>query len=90
MIVTAAAPNKESRGATNGLSQTVSCIGRIFGSAMATSMLSFSIEHNLLGGYAVYAFLFILSCFAVVLARCLVHKPENREDSESEEVVGHL
>ena len=86
MIVTAAAPNKESRGATNGLSQTAACIGRIVGSAMATSMFSFSVEHNLLGGYAVYAFFFSLSCFAIVLARRLIHKPEDEE----EEVVGRF
>ena len=81
MIVTAAAPNKESRDATNGLAQTAASIGRIVGSAMATSMFSFSVEHNLLGGYAVYAFLFSLSCFAIVLARHLIHEPE---DSEAE------
>ena len=77
MIVTAAAPNKQSRGATNGLSQTAACIGRIFAPAMATSMFSFSVEYNLLGGYAVYAFLFSLSCFAIVLARRLIHKPDD-------------
>jgi len=77
MIVTAAAPNSQSRGSTNGLSQTSGCIGRIFAPAMATSRFSFSVERNLLGGYAVYAFLFSLSCFAIVLARRLIHKPED-------------
>jgi len=83
MIVTAAAPNKQSLGATNGLSQTTVCIGRIFAPAMVTSMFSFSVEHNVLGGYAVYALLFSLSCFAIVLARRLIYKPED----SGEEVV---
>jgi len=68
---------QQSLGATNGLSQAVVCIGRIFAPGMATSMFSFSVEHNLMGGYMVYSFLFSLSSFAIVLARRLIHKPED-------------
>ena len=86
MIVIAAAPNKQSLGATTGLAQAAVTIGRIFAPAMATSMFSFSVEHNILGGYAVYALLFSLSCFAVVLARRLIHESED----SGEEVVGRF
>lgn len=68
MYITASAPNKHSLGATNGLSQTTVSIARAIGPAMATSLFSISVEHNLLGGYAVYAILIVLTCFAVLLA----------------------
>ena len=71
MYVTASAPNKRSLGATNGLSQTTVSIARAVGPAMASSLYSFSVQHNLLGGYAVYAIMFILSCFAALLAQRL-------------------
>ena len=71
MYVTASAPNKRSLGATNGLSQTTASIARAVGPAMASSLFSVSVQHNLLGGYAVYAITFVLSCFALLLAQHL-------------------
>lgn len=68
MFITASAPNKRSLGATNGLSQTTVSIARAIGPAMSTSLFSVSVEHNLLGGYAVYAILFGFSCLAILLA----------------------
>ncbi|KAJ7812405.1 major facilitator superfamily transporter [Mycena olivaceomarginata] len=67
MFVTAAAP-KSSRGTVNGLSQTSVAIARAIGPAMSTSLFSFSVQHNLLGGYLVYLVLFVLSGFALLLA----------------------
>ena len=68
MFVTASAPNRRSLGATNGLSQTTVSIARAIGPAMSTSLFSFSVERNILGGYGVYAFFCTLSVLAVLLA----------------------
>ncbi|KAJ7116527.1 major facilitator superfamily domain-containing protein, partial [Mycena epipterygia] len=67
MFVTASVP-KSSRGTANGLSQTSVAIARAIGPAMSTSLFSLSVQHNLLGGYFVYAVFFVLSSFALVLA----------------------
>lgn len=80
MYITSSAPNKRSLGATNGLSQTTVSIARAVGPALATSLFSFSVEKNLLGGYAVYAFYATLSCFAVALSTRL---PEKVWDDQS-------
>lgn len=73
VFITSAAPNKRSLGATNGISQTSAAIARTIAPAMATSLFSFSVEHDLLGGYAVYAVMFVLSCGAMWLAMQLPH-----------------
>jgi len=73
MFVTASAPNKRSLGAVNGLSQTTVSVARAIGPAMATSLFSLSVDQNLLGGYAVYAILFVFSCLAMLLAVQLPH-----------------
>jgi len=52
---------------------------------MATSLFSFSVEHQLLGGYAVYAILFVLSCFALLLALRLPNRPRPVWEVEEEE-----
>ena len=82
LYLTAAAPNKRSLGATNGLAQTTSAIARSIGPAAATSLYSFSVQHNLLGGYAVYAVLLTLSIFAVLLSLRLPDEvwPEPEEE----------
>ncbi|KAL0573238.1 hypothetical protein V5O48_008726 [Marasmius crinis-equi] len=67
MFVTSSAPNKNSLGATNGLSQTVVSIARAIGPAMATSLFSFSVQENILGGYGVYALFCALSVGGVLL-----------------------
>ena len=71
IYITAAAPNKRSLGATNGLAFTIVSAVRILAPLTATSLYSFSVEHNLLGGYAVYIVLTLLSCFAVLFALLL-------------------
>ncbi|KAJ7284449.1 major facilitator superfamily domain-containing protein [Mycena rebaudengoi] len=72
MFVTASAP-KSSRGSVNGLSQTTVALSRAIGPAMSTSLFSLSVQHNILGGYGVYAILFALSIFALMVAK---HLPE--------------
>ena len=68
IFITSAAPNKRSLGATSGLARTAGIIANIVGPAFGTSVFAFSVEHNLLGGYAVYCVLFFPSCLAVMLA----------------------
>ena len=77
------APDKRSLGATNGLAQTTASVVRAIGPAMATSLFSFSVEHQLLGGYAVYAILFVMACFGVLLALRLPDEvwPEPQDDT---------
>ena len=74
MFVTSSAPNKNSLGATNGLSQTAVSIARAIGPAMATSLFSLSVEKNILGGYGVYALFCMLSVGGVVLGTMLPKK----------------
>lgn len=80
LYVMASAP-KRALGATNGLSQMLVSTARAISPAMATSLFSFSIEHNLLGGYGVYTFYLVLSCVGVVLALCLPNElwPETED-----------
>lgn len=68
MYITAASPNKRSLGATNGLAQTLVSIGRILTPAMANSLLAFSIQHNILWGYAAYVVLALLTIGGIGLA----------------------
>ncbi|KAJ7881026.1 major facilitator superfamily domain-containing protein [Mycena olivaceomarginata] len=70
MFITASAPSN-SRGTVNGISQTTASISRAIGPALSTSLFSFSVQHNILGGYAVYAFFFVLSALALFLGRRL-------------------
>jgi len=74
MFITAAAPNKRSLGATNGLAQTLASIGRIVTPAIASGLLSLSIERHILCGHAVYAMLIVLSFGGVWLAYQLPQK----------------
>ncbi|KAF5359733.1 hypothetical protein D9756_003044 [Leucocoprinus leucothites] len=71
MFVTASAPNKRSLGATNGLSQMTVSIARAIGPALSTSLFSYSVQHNILGGYGVYLLMIILSLLALVIATFL-------------------
>lgn len=74
MFVTASAPNKRSLGGTNGLSQMAVSIARAVGPALSTSLFSFAVQHNILGGYGLYPFLVILAILAILLA---VRLPSN-------------
>ena len=84
VFVTAAAPNRRSLGATHGLSQMAVSIARIVAPSFSTSLFSFSVERNLLGGYAVYAVYSFLSCFAVWLATSLPYEVQVAWEGEEE------
>ncbi|OAX38190.1 MFS transporter [Rhizopogon vinicolor AM-OR11-026] len=78
MYITAAAPNKRSLGATNGLSQTTASIVRAIGPAASTSMFAYSIQHKLMGGYAVYVVLVIVTVFSLMLSTKLPESVEKK------------
>ncbi|KAF8875795.1 hypothetical protein BD779DRAFT_206055 [Infundibulicybe gibba] len=86
IYVTASSPNRRSLGATNGLSQMGASVARATGPVLATSLFSFSMEKNLLGGYAVYAVLFCISCLVIFkLAVLLPEKVwEDKGDDSSD------
>lgn len=79
MFITAAAPNKRSLGATNGLAQMTASIARAIGPGASTSMFAYSIQHKLMGGYAVYVVLVTTSVFATVIATKLPGSPEKKK-----------
>ncbi|KAK2462968.1 hypothetical protein APHAL10511_005020 [Amanita phalloides] len=82
IYITASSPNKNSLGTTNGISQTTVSIARAIGPALATSLFSFSVDKNILDGYAVYAILFVLSCLALLPALRLPAKPWDDYDEQ--------
>jgi len=79
MFVTSAAPNKRSLGTTNGLSQTIVSIARAMGPAISTSLFAFSVQHNFLGGYGVYAVFITLTSFSLLVAARLPDELWSRE-----------
>jgi len=83
MYVTESAPNRNSLGATNGLAQTTVSLARAIGPALSTSLYSFSIQNNLVGGYGVYAILASFSVAALFLAIQLPKKLWNKVEEEN-------
>jgi MFS family permease len=80
IFISSAAPNKRSLGATNGMGQTVVSILRAIGPSVSTSLFAFSLEHDWLGGYAVYLILFVISGLSLKLAARLPKEPWLRND----------
>jgi len=60
MYIMAAAPNRRSLGALNGLAQTTASIMRAIGPASATSLFAFSVQHNFMGGYGIYVVVILM------------------------------
>ncbi|KAF4613857.1 hypothetical protein D9613_007964 [Agrocybe pediades] len=87
MYVTESAPNRRSLGATNGLAQTTVSTARAIGPALSTSLYSFSIERQILGGYGVYAVLTTLAGLALLLAVQLPVQLWNKQDGDGEETL---
>ncbi|EIN04047.1 MFS general substrate transporter [Punctularia strigosozonata HHB-11173 SS5] len=79
VYITSAAPSKRCLGAVNGLAQTTASVVRAVGPAASTSLFAFSVEHDVLGGYAAYA---ILDAFAIGALCVAVKLPEDRWDCD--------
>ena len=71
VFITRAAPNKQSLGSVNGLSQSFTSIARALGPASMTSLFAVSKQYNVLGGNLVYAIVAILVTTLVMLSRRL-------------------
>ncbi|KXN84876.1 hypothetical protein AN958_12006 [Leucoagaricus sp. SymC.cos] len=82
MFVTASSPNKRSLGATNGLSQMTVSIARAIGPALSTSLFSYSVQNNILGGYGVYLLMIILSLLSLVVATMLPTRVWEENDDQ--------
>lgn len=78
IFVTRAAPNKQSLGSTNGLSQSLTSIARAVGPILTTSLFAASKEYNVLGGNLVYVVL-------LMLATCLVFMSHRLPELKDEE-----
>ncbi|KAG6906535.1 hypothetical protein DXG01_013413 [Tephrocybe rancida] len=74
IFIAAAAPNRASLGATNGLSQTTVSLMRAVGPTAATSLFSLSIERDYMGGYLVYYVLLLAVCAGLYVASLLPKK----------------
>jgi hypothetical protein len=51
---------------------------RAIGPATATSMFAYSLQHQLMGGYAVYIVLVVMTVFSVMLSAKLPESTEKR------------
>ncbi|KAF8878518.1 major facilitator superfamily domain-containing protein [Infundibulicybe gibba] len=88
MYITASSPNKHSLGATNGLSQTSVSLARTLGPIISTSLFALSAEKNILGGYAVYVILVLVSCLAILPAVRLPEQMwEEKQSNEAEQLL---
>jgi hypothetical protein len=68
MFIAAAAPNKHSLGATNGLAQTMVAIQRTVAPAAAASLFAFSLANDVLGGNFAYFVLLAVVCVGLCVA----------------------
>ncbi|KAF7336112.1 Major facilitator superfamily multidrug-resistance DHA1 sub-family [Mycena venus] len=75
IYISAAAPNRASLGATNGLCQLSVSIMRAVGPALANSLFSLSMEKGYLHGYMVYCVLIGITCVALWVGAQLPTQP---------------
>ncbi|KAJ7248248.1 major facilitator superfamily domain-containing protein [Mycena haematopus] len=84
IYVRSAAPSKYSLGATNGIAQTCISIVRAIGPVASTSLFSFSLERNILGGWLVYVVMVLISALTLLGTTSLPTKvwevPEEAEE----------
>ncbi|KIY51665.1 MFS general substrate transporter [Fistulina hepatica ATCC 64428] len=83
LFVTASS-DKRYLGATNGMAQTVVSISRAVGPAISTSLFSFSLERNVLGGYMVYVVLLIISAVSLYLGSYLPAKMWDEDEDDED------
>ncbi|KAG2138611.1 major facilitator superfamily domain-containing protein [Suillus bovinus] len=79
LFIRAAAPNRASVGATNGITQTVVALARIFGPASAASVFSYSLQERH-DAWLLYYFLIAIAFLAVGTALLIPRDPSVWED----------
>ncbi|KAF8207059.1 major facilitator superfamily multidrug-resistance, DHA1 sub-family [Mycena galopus ATCC 62051] len=75
IYISAAAPNRASLGATNGLCQLSVSIMRAIGPAAANSLFSLSMEHGYMNGYMYCYVLIAVTCVALWVGSLLPRRP---------------
>jgi hypothetical protein len=60
LLINASAPSARSLGTLNGISQMTSSFVRTVGLAVAPALFAFSIQHQLLGGNAIWIYMVAL------------------------------
>ncbi|KAI0090258.1 MFS general substrate transporter [Irpex rosettiformis] len=80
LYVSAASPNRQSLGATNGVAQLAASIVRAVGPALSTSLFAASVQHDWLGGTAVYVILICLAWASLLVGRRLPTQLWNEEE----------
>ncbi|KAI6044363.1 major facilitator superfamily domain-containing protein [Pisolithus marmoratus] len=75
IYVNAAAPNRASIGATNGLAQMTVSVMRAVGPAVSNSAFSLSIQRHLMGGYFVYWLMAVMATISLAMGFFLPKKP---------------
>jgi hypothetical protein len=81
LFIRAAAPNRASIGATNGIAQLVVAGGRIIGPASAASVFSYSMQEGH-DAWSIYYFLMAIVFLAVGVSMLLPRDPTLWEDTE--------
>lgn len=76
IMVKSAAPNQESLGSTFGLAQSVACVARATGPAVASSLFAISIDKNLLGGNFVWVVWILVALYGVAVTRRVEERHE--------------
>jgi len=80
MFLAAAAPNKRSLGATNGLAATVVAIQRTVGPTAAASLFAYSLANDVLGGNFAYVVFLGVVCVGLFVAAQLPRYTWKRSD----------
>ncbi|KAG1860147.1 major facilitator superfamily domain-containing protein [Suillus subalutaceus] len=80
-FVKAAAPNRASLGATNGIAQMFAAVARVIGPASAASVFSYSMQEGH-DAWLVYYFLTAIACLAVGISLLLPRDPRVWEDPQ--------
>ncbi|KAG1901106.1 uncharacterized protein F5891DRAFT_1030050, partial [Suillus fuscotomentosus] len=81
LFVRAAAPNRASLGATNGIAQAAVAVARIIGPASAASVFSYSLQEGH-DAWSIYYFFIAIAFLAVCTALLLPRDPSVWEDSQ--------
>ncbi|KAL1728372.1 major facilitator superfamily domain-containing protein [Schizophyllum commune] len=77
MFVVDSAPTSNSMGAVNGLAQASSTLVRTFAPWISTSLLSLSLQKNLLGGRFIYLFVICVACANLYMTTFLPKQLQN-------------